>query len=356
MVVVSHASTMMGKPENFGAVPYPVHMWGGFGVAIFFVISGFIIAYVTLDSDLRPKIGIGEYAWRRFVRIMPFVWLCVIGYNLLSFVGTHQIEWGPALRAMVLSPVGELKPNVLWSLRHEWLFYGLFALAMMGIRPRPAALFIWFAAPLLYASLLAATGGQALPSNPWLRDLAWTVLMGGNNGANLQFAAGFALGVLHVRGAPFTRARLRGGLWLCILLCVGFAALIEITVSPLGEIPVVTWATVGELVGYTALAAVIVWTGLVTLPSNDLLERIGIRLGDASFSIYLVHNPVILILFEVTKKTGLAEGRVPIALLYAVYVAAAIAVGIVVHKLVEKPVIAWATRLRPGRREKAVAA
>jgi peptidoglycan/LPS O-acetylase OafA/YrhL len=336
MVVLSHTNTMMSHPEFFSRSPFGFALTGEFGVAIFFVISGFIIAYVSLDAQLAPRLTKRDFAWRRAIRILPFMWLCVIGYNALSFVGTHRIEWAPMLRALVLWPIGELKPNVLWSLRHEWLFYLLFALALLSGRRRSWILAVWFAGPILAAIFLrVAPTAPAAVGAEW-SELARMVFMGGQNGANFQFAAGYGLGLLQLCDHAIVRPRVAGGLYVVLLAVVLSTLLIENVRFSDDLVRALCW---------TACSTLTVWLALVTQAGTGWLTRAAIVLGNATFAIYLVHNPVLLVDFALALK--LAPG-VPTEVLYPAFVASAIAVGIAVHYLVEAPLIRILAKRGPG--------
>jgi len=335
MVVLAHDNEMMQFGRYFHKSAVPIDQSGIFGVSVFFVISGFIIAYVSLGGDLKPKFTVRDYARRRFLRIVPFLWLSVIGYNLLSFAGTHQIDWWPALGAMFIFPIGELKPNVVWSLRHELLFYVLFAISMMGARRRLWVLIPWFAAPLFYQGLLQITHGAAAPGNPALADLLQVVLGGSGTGANLQFCMGFTLGLLFLRGNPLTTPRLRGGLIITLVVTVAAAALVEALALPPGLERSLLW---------TVLAAIIVWLGLISLPSDNWFQKVGIALGDASFAIYLIHNGVLLVLLEASRSL---HHTIPLGLFFAVSASAAIVIGVIAHYLIEAPLIKWLSHGKP---------
>ena len=47
LVILAHANLMMRYPRYFGVSPFDIKDAGIFGVTIFFVISGFIIAIVS---------------------------------------------------------------------------------------------------------------------------------------------------------------------------------------------------------------------------------------------------------------------------------------------------------------------
>jgi len=335
LVVLAHDNLMMVFPRYFQQSPFPIREAGVFGVCIFFVISGFIIAYVSLGRDLNPKFPILDFARRRFLRIMPFLWLSVIGYNLLSFAGTREMEWMSALRAMVIWPVGDLKPNVIWSLRHELLFYFLFALTLMGARRRLWLLGSWFAAPLVFGLLFGAHHRAADPFHSALAELYDVVIMGGQTGANLQFCMGFLLGALRLRNSQLTAPWLPGGLFITLLTLVAATVLVEALAIPSG---------LGRNVLWTLLATIIVWLGLISQSSNGWVQKVGVLLGDASFAIYLIHNGVLLVLFEATRSL---RHSAPLWLLFVVIALIAIGVGVLAHLFIEAPLIQW---LAHGRR------
>ncbi len=332
MVVVAHANLMMLHPEYYGRRPYNIIYSGQFGVTLFFVISGFIIAYTCLSGDLRPRLDRFEFARRRFVRIVPFLWLMVIAYNVMSLIGTHQVEWLRIIRAMVVWPVGELKPNIVWSLRHEFLFYALFALTILGSRRRLWILIAWFVAPLVLWPMVYALG-FTLPTTPeWPTELMSVMFLGAWTGANLQFGAGFVLGVLTLQGHAVMRPRGFGLAW--TLLAVTIAAiLVEFWALPIGLLRSVVW---------TMCAAVPVWLSLM-VPARvpGWLGRVAVVLGDASFAIYLTHNTIILLLFGAARHL---HSLLPAILFHTALTLAALAGGIIVHRLIEKPLIAWCNR------------
>lgn len=350
LVVVSHANGMMRFPEYFGASPFPdMETLGRFGVGVFFVISGFIIVLVSLDAEGRARTSRRHFLWRRFVRIVPFMWVCFIGYNLLSFAGTGRMEWGPFLRAMVLWPTGELKPNVAWTLRHEWLFYMLFAVTMLTVRPRPVFLAIWAVAPLAVTAAAMLVPGFFASLSPAVLDLTNTLLIG--RGASLQFAIGMVLAMLHSRSHPAMSLRLAYGPALVTVAILAGAAVGQVLtwVSPAQPAATEPFFHEGpiELIFWSLLAGAVVWIGCNLSPVHHAGHRLAMLLGDASFAIYLVHNPALLVLLELSRHQA-----VPLhsALILALLVGLATAVGVLVHKKVEAPLIRWALDASERRR------
>lgn len=333
LVVFGHSNLMMRYPEYFGASPYSARDLGGFGVAVFFVISGFIIVTSTLTEKLTPRIDGREYARRRFVRILPFMWVCVIGYNLFTYVGTGVVEWLPAVRAMAVWPVGELKPNILWSLRHEFLFYLLFGVTMISRRASVWLLVAWFVAPLVIYGLMPFDAHEGW--HPYHHELFRVVFLGSEAGANVQFGVGFFLGIAWLGGATPLHPLQRPGFTACVVAIVAGAVIA--LAGPEGP-------GLGKSLLWSVLAGMIVYVGIVTKASPGRVRDIGVLLGDASFSIYLTHNAVLLTLLELSR--GHQHFLSPTAWMI-LFVAIATTVGIAAHFLVERPLIAVLSRNRP---------
>ena len=110
---------------------------GSRGVDLFFVLSGFIIAYVHANDLGRPK-RVGHYFYSRFVRIYPSVWittLLALAVYLIGFGGpdkADKLQPGSIAASFLLLPQhGDALVNVTWSLKYEIFFYLLFSIAIL---------------------------------------------------------------------------------------------------------------------------------------------------------------------------------------------------------------------------------
>ena len=330
IVVVSHSNGIIGKPEYYSRMVLPDwHVASVFAVAAFFAISGFIIVIASLDNSGEPRTSRKEFFRRRFIRIIPFLWICTLGYNLLSWAGTSQFDTWSTLRTLLLSPIGELKPNVAWSLRHEMIFYIIYAFTIMGAIRKPIWLLSWFAvSAIFYIFTYDFDILQAHVTETWFEALK--VLMGGDHGANFQFAIGMGFAYLYLlrpQSLPLER--------IPALAILGFtsAAGVIVTLSPLS-------AGFPDTMLWTALCIPVLASAICTRSNNGLAGKIGLILGNASFSIYLVHNPVVLILLAIVMKLNLPfDGDGHLAAFRIFTIVAAIIVGVCVHYLVEAPII-----------------
>lgn len=330
IVVISHCNGIIGKPEYYSRMVLPDwHIASVFAVAAFFSISGFIIVIASLDHTGAPRTSRSEFIRRRIVRIIPFLWACTLGYNFLSWAGTSQLDIGSAVRTLVLWPVGELKPNVAWSLRHEMLFYAIYAVALLGPSRKLRLLLGWLAFSAAFYVVSYDLGFLTQSTDKtWFEALK--VAMGGDHGANFQFAIGMGLAYLYLlRPQSLPIGRIPA---LAIIICTAAASLI-VTFSPLGT-------GLPDALLWTALSLPVLASAICARPVQGWAGSVGLVLGNASFSIYLVHNPVVLILLAIAGKMHLAlDTSGQLAALLAACIVAAILAGIAAHYLVEAPLI-----------------
>jgi len=275
---------------------FPAFAVGGLGVDIFFVVSGFIIATVA------PGQSPGEFLFRRFWRIYPIYWLL----TLPLLVGA-QIEPGRLAASLTLWPVwgGSLRLPYLpvaWTLYCEVLFYAAAALALINWR---APLLIFALAMLIDAATGAPLAGYL--GNPMV----------------FEFMAGVALTRIP-RRASFAALALAGALVALALVPHETIASLTVLSGSGGFQRVLAWGVPAGLIAYSAL----------TFDSVLSRARWAASLGDASYSIYLVFGP-------------LTAWLVPYNGLLAFVTA--FAVGIAVHCLIERPILAARPRFpRPA--------
>jgi peptidoglycan/LPS O-acetylase OafA/YrhL len=87
-VLATHAAVFAGIQTAHSALaPYAARLDAG--VAVFFVISGFLLyrPFVASRASGRPLPATGPYAWRRFLRIVPAYWVALTVITL--FLGSH---------------------------------------------------------------------------------------------------------------------------------------------------------------------------------------------------------------------------------------------------------------------------
>jgi peptidoglycan/LPS O-acetylase OafA/YrhL len=320
LVLVDHMRGMVAMPRYVGGDPFPWLGFGAIGVDIFFVISGFIITVACFDANGRkPTVTVSSFWRHRFARIVPFLWICVGVYALSRWFGVGKLDSGPYLRAVTLWPIGEVRPNVVWTLRHEALFYLVFAVSMLWLRSR-AALALWCLSPVA-AALVGGVGGE------WASFIA--------NPVNLEFGAGVLCAGAYLRATPsFRGAPLPASLPVLAGLS---GAMLAVAVALSAGV-----RTVGATTLLAAMASVLVLYSVCRVRDVPPLRVLGTLLGDASYAIYLTHGLLTLAILEALRKVAPGIG---LGAAYACVVGGALTGGILVHLIVERPVVRGSQRL-----------
>jgi peptidoglycan/LPS O-acetylase OafA/YrhL len=313
-VVAFHLSIMMGE-ARYGGLPVfqSFTRLGYLGVDFFFVLSGFIILFAHVGDIGKPR-ALASYARRRFIRLFPVYWLYtgIFVALVLLGAGTHvTLPQTPAqwLAAFTLLRFSEASPPlpVAWTLFHELAFYVLFGLLIAHRWLGMAAFALWCGAALL------------LFHHPW--DAAKDAANVYTASVNLYFVFGMGAFLLYrTRGNGLSESA--GGL--VVLLLGGAAWQEEHTLAPV----LVAGAFALGLAGVAKLER----SGKLRPPAWLAF------VGDASYSLYLLHLPLCGLLLKLLIAVGLAPLLGPAAT-YLVVLAATVGLACAAYLLVERPLI-----------------
>lgn len=344
LVVFQHCLYMIAEPKYFGTDPLnQAVLFGGRGVDFFFVLSGFVISFAHW-GDLGRTDRLGRYLTKRFTRVYPLLWVVAIPSLCASWVlasayvpAGWQENLNVAFTSLTLLPSQYApQPNVAWTLKHEILFYALFAVVLWRPRLGLGMLLAWAAACIAYAT-------TAHTSN-FLTDFLLSSY-------NLEFLVGITCGwILRTRRVPCP-------LVLSTVGAIGFFAAGLAYDPPPVEHPWIPNPTTNIQLLYFGLSSALVILGLaqINLSRPIVPPRVLVLLGAASYSIYLVHVPVVSVACKVLVKMNSAFPVHPLAAL-AVTCAAGVVGGIVLHLGVERPLMKMVRRVLPGDRRRAGAA
>ncbi|MDE3103897.1 MAG: acyltransferase [Acidobacteriota bacterium] len=352
LVVLFHATQIWSKHASRGLNSLS---WvrGAAGVDVFFVISGFVMLVSwTGKQSARPAL---EFLERRLVRIVPLYWAMttVALLVLLGLAGSNGTADHPRLTPLyvtasylfipVRDSLGENSPvlPVGWTLCYEMFFYALFALALALRKDVVRVL-----APIMVTLALLS-----VLRHPW-----WPAITLLASPLLLEFLAGVLLGQAIVQGR-----RLAPGLAWALLAAGSLAVLVLPAYGP----PML------RLLGW-GLPAIALVSGAVMLEPQlaPRIPRWAILLGDSSYSLYLVHLPVLWMLEPALVRSGLlpagvlvnhvaaasAHYRVHQLSVIALCVVCGMGVSLAVYHWVEQPVNQWLRgwlRTRHQRRRQA---
>lgn len=306
MVMLMHARIGVYWAKDLWHIP-GISDHGGLGVNLFFCISGFIICHVIGKSDFRP----GVFILKRIWRIVPLYWIVTLTGLLFAYTNRffladlERLGTLGMLKSFFLFPLAEhpfIAPG--WTLEHELIFYLLAALIVPFARA--AGLFV-----VLVCLWLAGRfyGG-------WDYHLL--------NDAQIYFAGGIAAYWLR-RGPP----QLLIGAALA-MLALAYANLYQVVA--LGTF----WVALLFSAGFSALIA-----GLVSLEYQGMrFPRWLVGIGDASFSIYVVHW---IVLPWISVSAYYMEGSLEAWRWVAA--GASLTAGLLSYRFIERPLMAIAHRV-----------
>jgi peptidoglycan/LPS O-acetylase OafA/YrhL len=338
LVVGTHAAFATGKLSHgyLGAVYARLEI----GVALFFVLSGFLLfrPWVTAAAAGARPPGLGRYAGRRLRRVAPAYLVTVLATFELYVVFTPGPNpgqsWHGLLRYLTLTQIYtddylttylHTGLSQMWSLAVEVSFYAAlpaFAYLLLH-RPRPQ----WRPARLLAA--LAAVGAV---TPVWLLIVAATNAFPNSAGMWLPahlacFAGGMALAVLRVDGRR----------WRADVALPLAALLFLIVATPLGGAvvgPVPIWAPATKAVLYAAIATLTV--GALALGTSHGYARIlgstpMVWLGEISYEVFLLHAVVMAVTMNLLLQWPLFTGS--LAVLYTTTLALTIPLAWALHRV-----------------------
>ena len=349
-VLVYHAWLLSGSakisPGSFGFTVdlSPLLAMGYLGVNVFFVLSGFVLAWQVLQPASAKRRGstvtnhsvpYAKFLRRRILRVYPAYYACITVLLLMSLWEVHPQP--PKVTDVALhlvmfhnlidKYVSSINP-VFWSMPFEWQFYLVFPFLVLAlIRQRPFLLLGLGVGIAALTNLAIVVGGSE----------AWTqVLL-----AQLPFRIDeFVVGMVGARvaGAMPRRASLRAGAFLIGVLALLGEGVSYGNVSPLWW----TWDWTPFIRSFwveVAVVAVLVGlSGDVHFGSRLFANRIVVWLGTISYSIYLWHFPLLSWLANTTlvRQAGVTFDSTFTSLL-TIGLALALAISAISYYIIERP-------------------
>ncbi|TCL74816.1 acyltransferase [Rhizobium sp. BK251] len=278
---------------------------GSTAVALFFALSGFLMAYLYSGHPPTRK-DAADFLVSRLARIYPAYLLAIVVAAILSAIPgldyVHPIS-GPVEIARHVLMLGS--SGVLWSIPPEIQFYMLFPLVWLCL-----------ARPLAHANILAAIGAT----------LAVAALLGFPGPGILLtsklhfFLFGAIAGRLHQYVPKQSAGPVIGVLALALPVVILIYRQWFSLESPWGMAPAFA-------------AALIVWLVAMEHPiSARLFAAAPLRFaGNISFSLYLLHVPVLFLTYRIL------DGMLPVTVILALGLCLAFVVAYGSYRLVEVP-------------------
>lgn len=385
-VLLAHglSATLTNNEPPQGAVLWLMQA-SGFGMTLFFVLSGFVIHYnyagLVTDGRLR---GIAAFFWARFARLYPLFLLMMLVYVLVS--QRHVAYWTG--RPEQINAIFQALPYFLlsiqswiykligggalidairggspptWSISTEWFFYLAYPLiAWFILRARAPAIIllvigiwcvVWTSfstglydrAPQIDAWAVGHFGPIAEMQNHedsfvrWLLYVSPYLRIG-------EFVLGAITAQLYIalQRHDVTRREntLGGALFWAAALSVLLVTYLEY--SP--DVPMTIFRKMNMNFALAPSVALLIFCAAryQSAASQLLTSRPAIALGEASYSIYLVHS---IVLISAVKLTGnVVHGTAYNVLKLIVLMAIVVAISLLLYTYYEAPARQWLRR------------
>ncbi|WP_169741815.1 acyltransferase family protein [Nocardioides aequoreus] len=354
-VLTTHAAFWAGAYTGHG-------LWGtvlarlDVGVAIFFALSGFLLArpWLAAAQEGRPSPRAGRYLWHRFLRIMPlYAVTVVLALSLISANADRDAgDWVVTLLLLDTFVHPSLPDGLtqMWSLAVEVTFYLVLPLLMVAVVGRPGR-------PRLGRVRLAGVLAAMVVLGAVWHVVAVPRLEGVVGGQPAQWLPGylswFAVGigiaaasVRHDHGSTsrtvstlVTLGRQPGACWVAAL------GLLLLTATPLAGPTMLAAPTTGEAVFkhlvYAGVGALLLLPAVFAGPGGfrTVFEARPLRrLGQISYGVFCLHLPLLHLVMW-TTGWELFDGR--LAQIWLLTVVASLVAAELGYRLVELPAMRW---------------
>jgi len=295
------------------ATPFAGTDFGRPGVLIFFAISGFVLMHACRDEP------VGTFLTRRVLRIVPLYWVLTFAYFAIQVAsdlrkGASIERFDELLLSLFFIPhyhsavPDKIWPVLVpgWTLNYEVFFFLVFGIGLALGRVVPVVAFL-----LVTAVFLGA-----------FSDSTHAVFVTWTDPVLLVFLGGMGLALL------WQRVDLQH-LW--PLACVGAAMVLAFATNQFP--PAIAEPAL-------CLAALFCLVGVLAAQDRfpDWKSPLLARIGDASYSLYLLHTILLIFIFRAFSLLPL-EGMAQFVVLAPVAFVLCVIGGLLCYRWVERPML-----------------
>jgi exopolysaccharide production protein ExoZ len=300
---------------------------GGFGVDIFFIISGFIIAYMVNKNT-------NNFMWKRIIRLSPLYYLATFLTLSLALIKPlwfkHVVVNGEAIFKSVLyipyridhsGPILSLG----WTLNNEMFFYLVMFLCILFIENKKYLVLACGTFLTVFLVVLNCISADYYIFNFY------------KNGLLPEFILGLGLYYFW----DLYRSEMKKSFFLnLIIVLVGLGALLFMIYNDLTQ----EFSYLGRNFTRGIPSLLFVYAFLFfenKINGNNLFVKWGLKLGDASYAMYLFHPFIVFfilrIIFPMTIGTS-SSFLIELAKLLVTLIVVCIG-SILIYEMIDKPLM-----------------
>ena len=304
LVLLSHIAH---KSDQYGIPSLEWYNFRGVGVDLFFILSGFIICYTTYNKDIKPT----KFIKKRIERLIPLYWLFTT-FALFIYLFNPMLvnssggETNILYSYLLIPSSDKFLINNGWTLSYDFYFYLIFCcFLLLNINHVKRFIYVF-----LFLCLIVLSN---LISNVFF-----------NNVIMLEFSLGIFLFLIFIN---FHLNKLLSIFFIFIGMYV------FIFQNYYGEIETFLGRALSK-----GLPVSLIFLGFLGLdkyldPLKNKILYVFNRFGEASYSIFLSHPFILVILSKIYQKIDFLH-YIPFALfLYVV----CMLVGLCIYRNIEKP-------------------
>lgn len=343
LLVMWFHSTTLSEPAHSNKA---VFLFGQSGVDLFFVLSGFLITSILIDTQ-HDKNALKKFYIRRALRIFPLyfavlVFACIITWNSFSF--SHAYPYFLYIQNWSISFDLTFWPYLVhtWTLAIEEQFYLAWPLIFLIIYKRSYGWTITVCTLLiLFSAILRGVIAEIGESK-----LAYTATISHMDGLLM----GALLAVLSVKYAKFFKKHSTAFLYTAIItltvICVFlYAANIDVNEKRylflIYGLGLISWAYMALIIGvhfaddHSIFKKILSWTPLT-------------EVGKVSYGLYILHYPLFLIAKSLAEQNlNLQQAQHVNIFIFVIGGACSLIIAYLSYTYFEKPILSKKDKYAP---------